>query len=156
MGVFPPAPSLVPITRRVTHPGGVSLCFESGRGSGWFGDRGLVVGAGSSCDRCDPGMLIKTEARGKSSNMPSTSRATVLKPREEVAQCGPVLRERLVEQLLPPVEVEGAGVMGCVPISGQRVSPDRAATPPGPLMAGQQSHTRPSDQTPGPSWALTR
>ncbi|GEM_PF-3368884 len=45
--------------------------------------------------------------------MPSTSRATVLKLREEVAQCGLVLRERLVEQLLP-VEVEGAGVMAAL------------------------------------------
>lgn len=101
--------------------------------------------------------------------------ATVLKPREEVAQFGLVLRERLVEQLLH-VEVESADVMAAlpdvqadhdrkacahdavlpwsiiagrsldtrcrhpryedpsdelsrVPISGQRVSPDRAATP---------------------------
>src|SRR5699024_1737053 len=44
---------------------------------------------------------------------------------------------------------ETSDKLGRVPISGQRVSLDRAATPPGPLMAGQQSHTRPSDQTPG-------
>src|SRR5699024_770278 len=44
---------------------------------------------------------------------------------------------------------ETSAVLGRVPISGQRVSLDRAATPPpGPLKAGQQSHTRPSDQTP--------
>ena len=45
--------------------------------------------------------------------MPSTSRATVLKLREEVAQCGLVLRERLVGQLLP--QDEGAGVMAALP-----------------------------------------
>ena len=39
-------------------------------------------------------------------------------------------------------------VLGRVPISGQRMSLDRAATPPGPSMAGQHSHTRSSDQTP--------
>ena len=39
-------------------------------------------------------------------------------------------------------------LVGRVPISGGRVSLDRAATPPGPLMAGQKSHTRLSDQTP--------
>src|SRR5699024_660108 len=44
---------------------------------------------------------------------------------------------------------ETSAVLGRVPISGKRVSLDQAATPPGPLMAGQQSHTRPSDQTPG-------
>jgi len=43
---------------------------------------------------------------------------------------------------------ETSAMLGHVPISGQRVSLDRAATPPGPSMAGQQSHTRPSDQTP--------
>ena len=44
---------------------------------------------------------------------------------------------------------ETSDELGRVPISGQRVSPDQAATPPRPLMAGQHSYTRPSDQTPG-------
>lgn len=37
--------------------------------------------------------------------------------------------------------------MGRVPISGQRVSLERVATPPGPSMAGQESHAHSSDQT---------
>ena len=118
----------------------------------------------------------------------------VLQLGEQLTELGLVLREGLVEQLVPvrverarvvgglpdiqtdddrescvhdavlpwsiiagrsldtrcrhPRYEETSAVLGRVPISGQRVSLDRAATPPGPLMAGQQSHTRPSDQTP--------
>ena len=39
-------------------------------------------------------------------------------------------------------------MLGRVPISGQRVSLGRVATPPGPSMAGRDSHARPSDQIP--------